>query len=131
MERVALLVAYDTTPIKERRRAFRLVEQTRGTRMSRSSAIDVATGKELNYPAWLQTIEGVKECVFLQISSSGADIRLNKAEIPADEFDLLLTRKGTCRRRCQLVESNGARLRVQFTRDSASFAFQRMVPTLL
>ena len=99
--------------------------------MSLSSAVDVATGTELNYPAWLQTIEGVKDCVILQISSSGADIRLNKAEIPADEFDLLLTRRGTCRRRCQLVESNGPHLRVQFKRDSASFALQRTVPMLL
>ena len=99
--------------------------------MSLSLAIDVATGKELNYPAWLQTIEGVKDCVILQISGSGADIRLNKAEIPADEFDLLLTRKGSCRRRCQLVESNGAHLRVQFKRDSVSFALQRTVHTLL
>lgn len=99
--------------------------------MTLSLAIHATNGTELNYPAWVQTIYGLEDCVILRISSAGADIRLEEDKMAGDEFDLWLTRKGTCRRRCQLVESNRDHIRVQFKRDSASFALLRPAVVVL
>ena len=96
--------------------------------MSLSSAVRVEDGIEVHYPAWLKTTDGLKDCVILRISSGGADIRLEGDKTAAHEFDLWLTRNGTCRRRCELMEDYGDRLRVEFKREGPSFAARRLTP---
>ena len=102
-----------------------LVSKHKGDSMSLSSAVNVEDGIELNYPAWLKTTNGLKDCLILRISGSGADIRLEGDKTAANEFDLWLTRNGTCRRRCELVEDHGDRLRVEFKREGPSFVVRR------
>jgi hypothetical protein len=99
--------------------------------MSLSSVIGVADTTVLNYPAWIETITGLIDCVILRISAAGAEIRLEAGKTPSDEFDLWLTRNGVCRRRCHLVESDGDHLRVRFDRETASLATLKRVIALL
>jgi hypothetical protein len=119
------------TARKERHRVRRFDETHGGSSMSLSSVLGVADATVLDYPAWIETITGLIDCVILRITAAGAEIRLEEAKTPGDEFDLWLTRNGACRRRCHLVESDGVHLRVRFDREAASFVtFKRAIALL-
>jgi hypothetical protein len=56
----------------------------------------------------------VGECVMVDVSASGARLsQLGSTEVP-DKFDLVLTRNGTVRRKCEVVRRSEQDLGIRF-----------------
>lgn len=76
----------------------------------------VSTRQALHRPALLTEVNGkiIGECMIVNISATGAKLtRLKVAELP-DKFDLVLSKHGTVRRRCEVAWLSDDHIGVQF-----------------
>jgi hypothetical protein len=72
--------------------------------------------QDLHWDSLIVKIDGsiVDGCTMVDVSSSGARLIVKApAEVP-DEFDLLLSRNGSVRRRCKVMRRSDEEVGVQF-----------------
>jgi hypothetical protein len=76
--------------------------------------------RALNYPAWIALdIDKLIECVVLNISESGAKLKvIDNANIP-DQFVLLFSKNGSPRRTCRVSWRTSDEIGVQFEKRTA------------
>jgi hypothetical protein len=75
-----------------------------------------AVRRQLQHFTWIVDDQGasIADCLLLDVSASGAQLKLEDPRVVPERFDLLLTADGRMRRHCEVVWRTQNRIGVRF-----------------